>query len=83
MDVSNHGSSDASSSSSMVIKSVVRGHHVFKEVWRPRGGDKFCLQMEKFNPYDRYAVAIVMDEETVGHVPIETFLPLFKRQWHY
>ena len=60
-----------SSSTSISVESIVRGHHVFKEVWSPRRGDKFYLQVEEFNRCDRYAVAIVVDEETVGHVPRE------------
>ena len=58
-----------SSSVKLTVESVVRGHHVFKEVWDPRIGDQFCLQIEEFNRYDCYAVAIVVDEKTVGHVP--------------
>ena len=26
-------------------------------------GDQFCLQIEEFNRYDRYAVAIVVDKK--------------------
>ena len=52
-----------SSSVKLTVKSIVRGYHVFKEVWDPRRGDQFCLQIEEFNRYDRYAVAIVVDEK--------------------
>ena len=45
----------------------------FKEVWNPWRGDKFHLQVEEFNHCkcysDHHAVAIVVDEKTVGHVP--------------
>lgn len=65
-------SSTASSSVKLTVESVIRGHHVYKEVWDPRRGDKFCLKIEQFNRHDRYAVAIVVDENTtVGHVPRE------------
>ena len=55
----------------LTVESVVRGYHVLKEVWDPRRGDQFCLQIEEFNRHYRYAVAIVVDEKTVGHVPRE------------
>ena len=59
-----------SSSVKLTVESVVRGHHVFKEVWDPWRGDQFCLQIEEFNHYDRYVVAIVVaPKKTVGHVP--------------
>ena len=51
------------------VESVVKGHQVFKEVWNPWRGDKFYLQVGEFNHCNRYAVAMVVDEETVGHVP--------------
>ena len=54
---------------SISVESVVKGHHVFKEVWNAWKGDKFYLQVEEFNHCDRYAVAMVVDDESVGHVP--------------
>ena len=61
------------SSTSISVESVVKGYHVFfKEVWNRWREDKFNLQVEEFNCCnhysDRYAVAIVVDEESVGHV---------------
>ena len=47
-----------SSSVKLTVKSVVRGYHIFKEVWDPWRGDQFYLQIEEFNRYDRYAVAV-------------------------
>ena len=44
----------------------------FNEVWNQRSGDKFYLRVEEFNCCDCYrdcyTVAMVVDEETVGHV---------------
>ena len=45
-----------SSSVKLTVESIVRGHHVFKEVWGLRRGDQLCLQIEEFNRYDGYAV---------------------------
>ena len=58
---------------SISVESVVKGHYAFQEVWNPRRGNKFYLQVEEFNCCDcycnRYTVPIVLDEETLGHVP--------------
>ena len=32
---------------------ILHDPHVFKEVWNPRRGDQFCLQIEEFNHYNR------------------------------
>lgn len=64
---------------SVTLESVIRGHHVFKEVWTPQLGEKLSLLQEKDNIHDRYAVSVVRDEELVGHVPRE-----FSRAvWHF
>ena len=70
-----------SSLTSISVESVVKSHHVFNEVWNPWIGDKFYLQVEEFNHCDRYCdrytAAIVVDEETVGHVLRD--VPKFKK----
>ena len=64
--------SSESSSTSISLESVAKGHHVFNELWNQRRGAKFYLQTEDFNRcdcyHDCYAVAMVVDEETVGYV---------------
>jgi len=44
--------------------SVVRGHHVYKEVWTPVIGEELTVKKEKDNGYDRYAVSIIMNADT-------------------
>ena len=53
------------------VESVVRGYHRYKDVWLPQIGDSFDLTIEEDNRHDRYAVATMVNEEIVGHVPRE------------
>ena len=41
------------------LESVVRGHHVYKRVWRPAIGEQLKLICEECNEHDPRAVAIV------------------------
>ena len=39
-------------------------------IWTAKvGGKNFCLKSEIENQYDKFAVAIVLEERIVGHVP--------------
>lgn len=51
--------------------SYVTGHHIYKEIWSPETNETLFGHMEPENPYDLYAVAIVKDGKTVGHIPKE------------
>ena len=53
------------------IECFVRGYHVYKSQWRPDLGDRVETKLEEFNEHDRYAVAVVVDGATVGHIPRE------------
>ena len=61
-------------------ESVIRGHHVFKDVWTPHSGEILLVEKEPGNSHDRCAVALLKaDRTTVGRVPRE-----FSRVvWHY
>ena len=54
-----------------VVETVVRGYHVYKDVWKPRLGELLQCKMEFRNIHDPYAVAVVRNDgaEVVGHVP--------------
>uniref|UniRef100_A0A1X7SF53 HIRAN domain-containing protein n=1 Tax=Amphimedon queenslandica TaxID=400682 RepID=A0A1X7SF53_AMPQE len=56
---------------SVLIDSVVRGHHIYKRIWTPFLGETLKLERENDNPYDQYAVTINKDGEVVGRVPKE------------
>ena len=46
-----------------IKESVVRGHHIYKEVWRPVIGQELPVLSEPNNHHDRRVVAIYMDGE--------------------
>ena len=49
--------------------SVIRGHHIYKEVWEPIHGQILQCTRERSNRFDPFAVSIVNSEEIVGHMP--------------
>ena len=52
------------------LDSFVRGYHAYIDIWKPKVGDEnFCLKSENENQLDKFAVAIVLEERIVGHVP--------------
>ena len=53
----------------LCVKGIVRGYHVYKDDWTPDVGDRFDGRIEKENRFDRYAVAVVVRDSVVGHVP--------------
>ena len=50
-------------------RSVVKGNHVYKNIWAPFTGEQLSLQAEEDNKHDKYAVAVLKDDYVVGHVP--------------
>ena len=58
--------------------SVVRGLHVYKDIWTPVLIEVHPTQQEHGNPKDRYAVSILKDDLIVGHLPKE----LSRSCWH-
>ena len=53
------------------FSSVVRGFHVYKDVWSPVVNAKHSTQQEHGNTEDQYAVAVMNGGIVVGHVPRE------------
>ena len=51
--------------------SVVRGHHIYKSTWTPFAGEVLSVNEEDGNEHDPYAVCVLKNEMTVGHVPRE------------
>ena len=51
--------------------STVRGHHVYKASWSPYIGEELPVQCEVNNIHDDFAVAVLKNSNTVGHVPRE------------
>ena len=51
------------------IDLVVRGHHIYKDIWTLYVGEKLLCQVESSNVHDVYAFAIKWEGNIVGHVP--------------
>lgn len=49
--------------------SVVKGHHIYKFVWTPVIGEELQTKLEQNNEHDRHAVAVMRDDQIVGHLP--------------
>ena len=53
------------------IESTVCGHHVYKASRSPYIGEELSVQCEVNNIHDDFAVAVLKNSNTVGHVPRE------------
>ena len=60
----------------LAMERVVRGHHVFRATWTPWTGQMLQVHAEA---QDRYAVAILVDDAIIGHVPCE----FTQITWHF
>ena len=61
------------------LESVIRGHHIYKWIWRPLVGKALTLERKEGNTQDRFAVSLLKDTIVVGHVP-RVFSWVF---WHF
>ena len=44
---------------------------VYKDIWKPSIGDKLACKREFDNCFDKFAIKVVNNGETVGHLPRE------------
>ena len=51
------------------IESVIRGHHIYKTVWIHFIGKTLSLRIEDGNEQDSLAVAVIKNDNIVGHTP--------------
>ena len=51
------------------FQELITGHRVYKHVRTPFHGEKFSCESQPDNFHDKYAVKVVKNKETVGHVP--------------
>ena len=51
------------------MATIVRGHHVYKDIQTPDIGETLPAGAEDSNDHDKYAVAVMKDRTVVGHVP--------------
>ena len=52
-----------------VLRSCIRGHHIYKNVWTSSIGEKLDYECEAANHHDPYVVALKKSTDNVGHVP--------------
>ena len=64
------------------MESCVRGYHIYKAIWSASLGEELQCQRETGNSSDLYAVAVLKDSTTVGHLPrkISRICTLFIRR---
>ena len=55
----------------LIYESVIRGHHVYKDIWTPTTGEILDVQREPENERDHRAVCLLKSSTIVGHVPRE------------
>ena len=55
--------------STFTISSVVCGYHVYKGIWNAPQGQVLPCRSDRTNLHDPFAVSVVKDDQTVGHVP--------------
>ena len=51
--------------------SVVRGSHIYKDIWEPSVGEKLIAHREFGNQFDKFAIKVLNSEQTVGYLPGE------------
>ena len=54
---------------SHIIEAMVRGYHVYKEIWCAAVGEELSCIREMKSYCDPFAVAVVRLEVIVGHIP--------------
>ena len=56
---------------------------VYKDIWKPSIGDKLACEREFDNYFDTFAIKVVNNGETVGHLPRELSKIAWYRFWLY
>ena len=69
-------------SSSFEMESMIRGYHIYKDIWMAVDGEVLQSRRETSNGLDPFAVAVVKDSTVVGHLPrrISAVCSLFLRR---
>ena len=51
------------------ISSAVCGFHVYNDIWKPSIGDNLICETEFNCCFDKFAIKVASNRETVGHLP--------------
>ena len=71
-------------SSDMIVKSFVKGYHVYKDLWKPFITEELTTAMEPDNVVDKYAVCVKENNVIVRHLPLGkdgSFAKMFYFLW--
>ena len=58
-----------SGTETLSVEAMVRGYHVYQDIWDTALGEQLSCKREPGNRKDPFAVAVVRALVTVGHVP--------------
>ena len=56
--------------SDMIVKSFVKGYHVYKDLWKPFINEELTTVMKPDNAVDKYPVCVKKNNVIVGHLPL-------------
>ena len=51
------------------LESIIRGRHIYKQIWRPLVGEILTLEREEGNKHEKFAVSLLKHATVLGHVP--------------
>jgi len=52
-----------------ILKSIIRGRHIYKQIWRLLLGEILTLEWEEGYNHDKFAVSLLKHATVLGHVP--------------
>ena len=50
------------------LKTFIKGHHVYKDIWTPKQGEQLDVVMVPDNRMDKFAVCVKINEKIAGHL---------------
>ena len=68
---------------SFEIEAMVRGYHIYKDVWSAVIEEEFPCKREEGNRYDPFAVAVCNGDIVIGTRSKKDFIRLFAVGQHY
>ena len=52
-----------------LYESVIRGHHVYKDVWTPSIGEILQVARDTDSNHNWFSVGLLKEDAIIGHVP--------------
>ena len=50
------------------LETFIKGHHVYKDIWTPKQGERLDVLIEPDNLMDKFAVCVKINEKIEGHL---------------